>query len=336
MVTVVAGGAGFVGSHLCERLVRDGEGVVCLDNLVTGRRENVEALNGHPLFTFVHHDIVDELPDIGHIDRIYHLASPASPPAYQRLAIETMRVNGEGTRRLLDLARRHGARFLFASTSEIYGDPHVHPQPEWYRGNVSSVGPRSMYDEAKRYGEALTMAYAQAHGVETRIVRIFNTYGPRLDPDDGRVVSAFVTQALRGEPLTIFGDGTQTRSFQYVDDLIEGMVRTMHGSHGDPINLGNPEEYTMRELANLVHALTGTGTGIVYKPLPGDDPRQRRPDISLAQRVLDWTPEVPVREGLARTIDYFRSYLSTSLQPSLERRSSIGLVGHIALTSTDS
>ncbi len=326
MVEVVSGGAGFIGSHLCDRLINDGLEVVAIDNLVTGRLTNLASLLGHLRFTFVRHDVIEALPELPRVDRIYHLASPASPPAYQKYQIATMRVNAEGTRRLLDLAARDGARFLFASTSEVYGDPLVHPQPEDYRGNVSSTGPRSMYDEVKRYGEALTQAYAEERGVDTRIIRIFNTYGPRLDPADGRVISNFLVQALRGQPLSIFGDGTQTRSFQYVDDLIEGMTRTMESLFRGPINIGNPEEYTMLELARLVQQLMGGDNGLVFHPLPGDDPRQRRPDISLAWSELGWKPLVPVRDGLKRTIDYFRHELAND---AVESR--LALVGNPAL-----
>lgn len=306
MITLVAGGSGFVGSHLCERLVRDGAEVYCVDNLATGRIGNIASLIGHPGFVFVPHDIVDPLPALPTFDRIYHLASPASPPAYQRRPIETLRVNAEGTHRLLDLAAQDGARFLFASTSEVYGDPLEHPQRESYRGNVSPIGPRSMYDEAKRYGEALTVAFAGSRGVDARIVRIFNTYGPRMDPDDGRVVSNFVAQALRNQPLTVYGDGTQTRSFQYVDDLVEGTIRLMESGFRGPLNIGNPSEYTVLELARLVQDLTGTDSRITFLPLPADDPRQRRPDISLARAELGWQPTVPVATGLARTIAHFR------------------------------
>jgi dTDP-glucose 4,6-dehydratase len=309
MATLVTGGAGFIGSHLCNRLVHQGEEVICVDNFMTGRRSNVQALLGHPLFTLMESDVAEALPALPGIERIYHLASPASPPIYQRHPIATMRVNAEGTRRLLDLATQNRARFLYASTSEVYGDPLVHPQPEHYRGNVSTTGPRSMYDEAKRYGEALAFAYLAEHGVAIRVVRIFNTYGPCLDPDDGRVVSNFVMQALRGEPLTIYGDGLQTRSFQYVDDLVDGLVRAMESGYAGPVNLGNPEEYTMLQLARLVHELVGVNTGITYLPLPGDDPRQRRPDISVAWRELGWRPTVPVAVGVSRTIEHFRQEL---------------------------
>ncbi len=316
MSVLVAGGAGFVGSHLCERLVRDGERVICVDNLITGRLDNVCDILGQPRFSFLHHDVVDPLPALPHVDRIYHLASPASPPVYQRYPVETMRVNSEGTRHLLDLAARHGARFLFASTSEVYGDPLVHPQPEDYRGNVSLTGPRSVYDAAKRYGEALTQTYAKSRGVETRIVRIFNTYGPRLDTADGRVVSNFVVQALAGEALTVYGDGSQTRSFQYIDDLVDGMVRLMASSCREPVNIGNPSEFTMLEFAHLVLRLTGSSSEIAFLPLPVDDPRQRRPEISRARAVLEWEPRVPVEVGLMRTIAYFRDQLPRDAKQS--------------------
>jgi nucleoside-diphosphate-sugar epimerase len=310
LTTLVTGGAGFVGSHLCDRLVADGENVVCLDNLVTGRVANIAVLLDHPRFRFLQHDVIEQLPRLPRVDRIYHLASPASPPAYQRHPIATLRVNAEGTQRLLELAAHDEARFLFASTSEVYGDPLEHPQREEYRGNVNTVGPRSMYDEAKRYGEALTMAFGDARGVETRIVRAFNTYGPRMDSEDGRVVSNFIVQALQNRPLTVYGDGSQTRSFQYVDDLVEGLIRLMDCDHRGPVNIGNPVEFTVLEFARLVRKLTGTTSPIEFRPLPGDDPRQRRPDISLAKGVLGWEPKVPVSVGLERTIAYFRDELA--------------------------
>ncbi len=312
MRTLVTGGAGFVGSHLCGRLLRGGEEVCCVDSLLTGRVNNIAPLIGRSGFTFVEHDVVEVLPPMPPIDRIYHLASPASPPAYQRYPIETLRVNSEGTRRLLELAKRHGARFLYASTSEVYGDPLEHPQREAYRGNVNPVGPRAMYDEAKRYAEALTISYAEACGVDARIVRIFNTYGPRMDPDDGRVVSNFVVQALRSRPLTVYGDGSQTRSFQYVDDLVEGVVRLMESDVRGPVNIGNPSEYTVLELARLVQELTDTDSPIEFRPLPSDDPKLRRPDISLAKAVLGWEPVVPVAVGLERTIAHFRAELAST------------------------
>ena len=309
MATLVAGGAGFIGSHLCDRLIALGHSVICLDNLLTGRRSNFAHLLGHPNFHFIQHDLIDSLPGLPPLDRIYHLASPASPPAYQRAPVETLRVNSEGTRRLLELARRDGARLLYASTSEVYGDPLEHPQHEHYRGNVNPVGPRSMYDEAKRYGEAITMAYGRAHDVETRIVRIFNTYGPRMAPDDGRVITNLIVQALRDESLTIYGDGSQTRSFQYVDDLIDGLMLLMESAYREPVNLGNPIEYTVLDLAGLIRQLTGCQAPLRFLPLPADDPRLRRPDISLARAVLGWDPKVLVADGLQRTIDHLRAEL---------------------------
>jgi nucleoside-diphosphate-sugar epimerase len=336
MRALVTGGAGFVGSHLCERLLTSGHEVICVDNLITGRWQNVAGLLEHPAFAYLHHDVVEPLRPLPHLDQIYHLASPASPLAYQRYPIETLRVNSEGTRHLLELASGHGARFLYASTSEVYGDPLEHPQGEEYRGNVSTVGPRSMYDEAKRYGEALTVAYAEAHGVQTRIVRIFNTYGPRMAPDDGRVVSNFIVQALRGAPLTVYGDGRQTRSFQYVDDLIEGMIRLMESPHPGPLNIGNPAEYTVCELARLIQELAGTSSLVEFRPLPGDDPKQRRPDITVAMTLLEWQPRVSVTLGLTSTIAYFREQLAATPMvensrhedysisvPTLERREAI-------------
>lgn len=309
VAVLVTGGAGFVGSHLCERLLNDGYQVIAMDNLVTGSTANLATMMDREGFTFIEHDVIEPLPDLPALTRIYHLASPASPPVYQQYAVETMRVNSEGTWRLLELAQANGARFFYASTSEVYGDPLEHPQREEYRGNVSTIGPRSMYDEAKRYGEAITAEYARSRGVETRIVRIFNTYGPRMDPADGRVVTNFITQALRNEPITIYGDGTQTRSFQYVSDLIEGMVRLMESDYPDPVNIGSTFEHTMLELAELVIELTGTTAGIVYRPLPVDDPKQRRPDLTVATRELGWEPVVPVAEGLRRTIEYLRTVI---------------------------
>jgi dTDP-glucose 4,6-dehydratase len=305
LINLVAGGAGFIGTHLCRRLLDEGETVIAVDNLLTGRRTNVELLHDAAAYEFVEHDIVEPLPRLPRVDRIYHLASPASPPAYFRYQVETLRVNSEGTLRLLELAERDGARFLFASTSEIYGDPLVHPQPETYWGNVNSTGPRSMYDEAKRYGEALTMAVSRTRGVDTRIVRIFNTYGPLMDPGDGRVVVNFICQALRGDPITIYGDGTQTRSFAFVDDLVDGLVRLTRSDYSGPVNIGNPDEFTMLELAEIVLEMTGGTSELVFEVLPPDDPKQRQPDIALARRVLGWEPRVPLREGLARTIAYF-------------------------------
>lgn len=313
MAILVAGGTGFVGSHLCDRYLSEGADVICVDNSITGRRSNVEHLLEQPAFTLVEHDIIEGLPPLPRVERVFHLASPASPPVYQRYPIETLRVNSEGTRHLLELAARDNASFLYCSTSEVYGDPLEHPQREDYRGNVSPTGPRSMYDEAKRYGEALTVAYARTRGVDAHIVRIFNTYGPRMGVTDGRVVTNLLSQALRGEPLTIYGDGTQTRSFQYIDDLIEGMTRLIEVDHHAPVNLGNPGEYTMLELAHLVKEITETSSPITFKPLPQDDPKQRRPDISLAKELLGWEPRVPVREGLKRTAAYLQHEISSNV-----------------------
>jgi nucleoside-diphosphate-sugar epimerase len=307
MTVAVAGGAGFVGSHLCERLLDEGATVVCLDNLRTGRFANIAPLVNRPAFTFIEHDVVEPLPPLPRFEQVFHLASPASPRAYQCWPVETMRVNSEGTRLLLELAARDGARFLYTSTSEVYGDPLEHPQREEYRGNVNPIGPRAMYDEGKRYGEALTVTYGETHGIDVCIARPFNTYGPRMDRDDGRVVSNFITQALENQPLTVYGDGSQSRSFQYVDDLVEGLMCLMASEARGPLNLGNPEEYTMLQLATMIRELVGSTSEIVFAPLPIDDPRQRRPDITLAKELLGWEPTVPVREGLLRTIAYFRS-----------------------------
>ena len=310
MRVLITGAAGFLGSHLTDRFLAAGAEVVGVDNFVTGHASNLAHLRSEPRFHFVEMDVSDRLPEgpqLGRLDGVLHLASPASPIDYQEHAVETMRVGSEATRRCLELARRHGARFLLASTSEIYGDPKVHPQPESYWGNVNPVGPRSMYDEAKRFAEAMTMVYHRAHGVDTRIVRIFNTYGPRMQPRDGRVVSNFIVQALNGEPLTIYGDGSQTRSFCYVADEVEGLYLLFERGTTQPTNIGNPDEYTVRELAEIVLELTGSQAPIVHRPLPEDDPKVRRPDISRARATLGWEPKVPVREGEARTIEYFRS-----------------------------
>lgn len=309
MRILVTGGAGFVGSHLCARLITTGNQVVCIDNFVTGGQHNVAELLDHPAFKLIVADLNQGFPQFEPCDQIYHLASPASPVAYARFPVETLVVNAEATRRLLDLAAGWGSRFLFASTSEIYGDPLVHPQREDYAGNVSTTGPRSVYDEAKRYGEALTAAYGRARGVDVRIARIFNTYGPNMAQDDGRVVSNFIVQALQGKPLTIYGDGLQSRSFQYVDDLIEGLVRLMASNYRDPMNLGNPNENTVSELAETLVRLCGSDSTVNYRPLPQDDPVRRRPDIALAAEVLQWAPQVPLEMGLRRTIDYFRELL---------------------------
>lgn len=315
MRTLVAGGAGFIGAHLCRALLHRGDEVVCLDNLSTGSIDRISDLLIDPRFIFVCADIVEPLPEIGAVDRIYHLASPASPRAYQLFPIETLRVNSEGTYRLLELAQGSRARMLFASTSEVYGDPLVHPQREDYPGNVSPIGPRSMYDEAKRYGEALTVAFSGTRGVETRIARIFNTYGPGMALDDGRVVTTFIVQALRGEPLTIYGDGSQTRSFQYISDLVEGLLLLMESDYSRPMNLGNPRELTMLELAEAVLRLIPSAAGIGCLPLPGDDPKQRRPDISLAKATLGWEPVITLEEGLRATIEQVSTELGRRRVP---------------------
>jgi nucleoside-diphosphate-sugar epimerase len=310
MRVVVAGGAGFLGSHLCDALLDRGDSVVCLDNFVTGSADNVAHLRGRDDFELIKHDVTESIVVDGAVDAVMNLASPASPKDYYELPIETLDVGSIGTRNLLELARHHDARFFMASTSEVYGDPSVHPQTENYWGNVNPIGPRSMYDEAKRFSEALTFAYHRAHGVPIRVVRIFNTYGPRMQPDDGRVVSNFVTQALRGEPLTIYGDGTQTRSFCYVDDEIRGFLALLDSDEIGPVNIGNPGEFTMLELAELVTELTANAAGIVFEPLPSDDPKQRQPDITIARERLGWEPTVDLRTGLGRTIEFFRSALA--------------------------
>ncbi|HEX3947886.1 MAG TPA: UDP-glucuronic acid decarboxylase family protein [Acidimicrobiales bacterium] len=302
---LVAGGAGFLGSHLCDRLVGRGDEVVCVDDLSTGRLANVEQLAGHPSFTFVRADVSQEVPVDDPVDAVCHLASPASPPAYLERPLETLAVGSEGTRRLLAVAERDGARFLLASTSEVYGDPTVHPQVEQYRGNVDPVGPRSVYDEAKRFAEALTMATHRAHGVDVGIARIFNTYGPRLAPGDGRVVSNFVVQALAAEPLTVYGDGAQTRSLCYVDDQVAGLLALLDSGETGPVNIGNPDERTVLDLAHQVLGATGSPSPIAFRPLPTDDPTRRCPDIGLARRSLGWEPRIDLADGLARTVDYF-------------------------------
>jgi dTDP-glucose 4,6-dehydratase len=305
---VVTGGAGFLGSHLCDALrARDWE-VVAIDNFLTGRPENVAHLANDPGFTLIEHDVIDGVPVAGGVDAVLHFASPASPPEYLAHPIATLEVGAFGTRHALDLARAHRARFLMASTSEIYGDPLVHPQPESYFGNVNSVGPRAVYDEAKRYAEAITMAYHRLYELDTKIVRIFNTYGPRLGAADGRVVSNFLAQGMRGEPLTIYGDGSQTRSFCYVDDEVRGILALLDSDHIGPMNIGNPDEFTMLELAEIVQELTCSRLDPIFEALPTDDPKQRRPDISLARRVLGWYPDVDLREGLARTHAWYRSH----------------------------
>ncbi len=304
--TLITGGAGFLGSHLCDRFIAEGHEVVCMDNFITGSPDNVAHLVGHERFDLVRHDVSNYVYVAGDLDYILHFASPASPIDYLKLPIQTLKVGALGTHNLLGLAKAKGARFLLASTSEVYGDPEVHPQQETYWGNVNPVGFRGVYDEAKRFAEAITMAYHRYHGVETRIVRIFNTYGPRMRLDDGRALPAFMGQALRGEPITVFGDGSQTRSFQYVDDLMEGIYRLLMSDETEPVNIGNPDELSIKAFAEEVVALTGSSSTITYQPLPADDPQVRQPDITKAREVLGWSPQVDRAEGLRRTLDYFR------------------------------
>jgi len=306
-VSVVTGGAGFLGSHLVDRLLAEGHQVIAIDNLVTGAVENIDHLAGEQRFRFIQQDVTEFLFLHGPVDYVWHFASPASPIDYLELPIQTLKVGSLGTHKALGLAMAKKARFLLASTSEIYGDPLVHPQTEDYWGNVNTIGPRGCYDESKRFAEAMTMAYHREHAVATRIVRIFNTYGPRMRLADGRVVPAFVSQALRGEPLTIFGDGRQTRSFCYCSDLIDGIFRLMMSNEVLPVNIGNPAELTMLEFARAIREATGSNSKLVFKPLPQDDPKQRRPDISRAKKLLKWSPRVGLAEGLRRTIEYFGS-----------------------------
>jgi dTDP-glucose 4,6-dehydratase len=306
---LVTGGAGFIGSHLCDRLLAEGCQVLAFDNLLTGRMENVAHLLGNPDFEFEHYDVTNYLYVSGPLDAILHFASPASPADFERLPIQILKVGSLGTHKALGLAKAKGARFLLASTSECYGDPEVNPQPETYWGHVNPVGIRGVYDEAKRFAEAMTMAYHRHHGVDVRIVRIFNTYGPRMQVRDGRAIPTFMTQALRGEDLTVFGDGSQTRSIQYVDDLVEGIWRLLGSDYVGPVNIGSQHELTMLELAKTIIRITGSESRVAHKPLPPDDPKVRRPDISLARRVLGWEGKVPVEEGLRRTVAYFAEEL---------------------------
>jgi len=306
MRVLVTGAAGFLGSHLCDRLLAEGHRVVGMDNFLTGNPANIAHLRKHPSFQFVLHDVANFVEVQGPLDGVLHFASPASPVDYLDYPIQTLKVGSLGTHKALGLSRSKGARFLLASTSEVYGDPLVHPQPESYWGNVNPVGPRGVYDEAKRFAEALTMAYHRYHKLDTRIVRIFNTYGPRMRPKDGRVVSNFIVQAIKGDPLTVYGDGSQTRSFCYVDDLIDGIVRLFERGGSDPTNIGNPHEFTVRQLAEIVLRLTGSRSTIVAQPLPTDDPKVRQPDIRHARQTLDWEPRVSLEDGLQRTIEYFR------------------------------
>jgi dTDP-glucose 4,6-dehydratase len=324
MRVLITGAAGFLGSHLSDRFLADGHAVVGLDNFITGHPDNVAHLTGNDGFTFLRHDVSRPIFVAGELDGVLHFASPASPVDYLEFPIQTLKVGSLGTHNALGLAKAKGARFMIASTSEVYGDPFEHPQTERYWGNVNPVGPRGVYDEAKRFAEAMTMAYHRYHGVDTRIVRIFNTYGPRMRPGDGRVVSNFIVQALTGKPLTVYGDGSQTRSFCYVDDEVDGIYRLFHRGDSDPTNIGNPEEYTVAELAQIVLELTGSDSTIDHRPLPTDDPKQRCPDIGRAREMLGWEPKVHVRDGVARTIAYFRSLLHTDrMAPSGARPRSL-------------
>ena len=310
---LITGAAGFLGSHLCDRFIHEGFHVIAMDNLITGRMSNIEHLMPLEHFEFYRQDVSKFIHIPGELDYILHFASPASPIDYLKIPIQTLKVGSLGVHHCLGLAKEKGARILIASTSEVYGDPEVHPQKETYWGNVNPVGPRGVYDEAKRFQEAMTMAYHTYHGLDTRIVRIFNTYGPRMRLNDGRALPAFIGQALRGEDLTVFGDGLQTRSFCYVDDLIEGIYRLLMSDYVHPVNLGNPDEISMLDFAKEIVALTQTSQKIIFKPLPADDPKQRRPDISLAKELLDWTPKVQRHEGLQRTYAYFKSLSSEEL-----------------------
>lgn len=305
----MTGGAGFIGSHVVDALLAKGYSVFAVDNLITGKEENLSQAKKNANFTFLKHDVTTELPVVGHIDYLYHLASPASVPDYQKFAEETALVNSVGTRALLKVARAYGAKFLFTSTSEVYGDPKEHPQKETYWGNVNPNGVRACYDESKRYGEMITMLYVRNHGVDGRIARIFNTYGPRMRPTDGRVVSNFINQAIANKPLTVYGDGKQTRSFCYVSDMVDGLVRLMETekTRGEVVNVGNPEEYTMADLARKIKTMTGASSTIVHTKLPEDDPTQRRPDIVKAKKLLGWEPKVSVDVGLKKTIEYYKN-----------------------------
>lgn len=309
-IAVITGGAGFLGSHLCDKLLNEGMKVICIDNLITGSLENISHLFGNDNFTFIKHDVTNFTHVPGKVDYILHFASPASPIDYLQLPIQTLKVGSLGTHKALGLAKEKNAIFLLASTSEVYGDPLVHPQNEDYWGNVNPVGPRGVYDEAKRFAESLTMAYHRYHGVQTRIVRIFNTFGPRMRLNDGRALPAFISQALKNEPITIFGDGSQTRSFCYVDDLIEGIYKLLLSNEVLPVNIGNPEEISIKQFAEEIIELTGSKSVIEYHPLPEDDPKIRQPDISKAISILKWKPKISRREGILRTLEYFKQKLS--------------------------
>ena len=312
-VTLVTGGAGFLGSHLCDRLLAEGHRVIAMDNLLTGNLANIAHLRSDPKFEFIHHNVSNHIDLSGPLDYIFHFASPASPIDYLELPIQTLKVGSLGTHNALGLAKAKGARLLLASTSEVYGDPLIHPQVESYWGNVNPIGPRGVYDEAKRFAEAIVMAYHRYHRLETRIVRIFNTYGPRMRPNDGRIVPAFCCQALKGEPMTVFGDGSQTRSFCYVSDLVEGIFRLMMSDCDTPVNIGNPRELSVLDFAVKIKELVKSDSPIVHKPLPVDDPKVRRPDISKAKSLLGWEPVMPLEDGLAKTIEYFDSLIKQGL-----------------------
>ncbi|WP_194766350.1 UDP-glucuronic acid decarboxylase family protein [Tamlana sp. I1] len=313
---LITGAAGFLGSHLCDRFINEGYSVIGMDNFITGDEKNLVHLENHPNFQFINHDVTEFVSIEGDLDYILHFASPASPIDYLKIPIQTLKVGSLGTHNLLGLAKAKGARILIASTSEVYGDPLVHPQTEDYYGNVNTIGPRGVYDEAKRFQESITMAYHRFHGLETRIVRIFNTYGPRMRLNDGRVIPAFMGQALRGEDLTIFGDGSQTRSFCYVDDQVEGIYRLLLSDYAEPVNIGNPHEITIKEFAEEIIKLTGTTQKVIYQDLPINDPLQRQPDISLAKKLLGWVPKVDRSEGMKITFDYFKSLTEEELYKS--------------------
>ena len=310
MRVVVTGGAGFIGSHLCRALLARGDQVTAIDNLLTGNIANIEELFGNPDFRFIRHDVSNYVHVPGRVDAVLHFASPASPADFERIPIQILKVGSLGTLHMLGVAKEKGARFLLASTSEVYGDPQVHPQPETYWGHVNPIGPRGVYDEAKRFAEAMTFAYHRAHGVDVRVARIFNTYGPRMRPDDGRLVTNLLVQGLTGKPLTIYGDGSQTRSFCYIDDEVRGLLALLDSDYVGPVNIGNPNEYTVGEFAAIAREVTGNLSEIVHEPLPVDDPMQRQPDITLAKSLFDWTPEVSLRDGLERTAAYFRALLA--------------------------
>ncbi len=310
MRVVVTGGAGFIGSHLCRALLERGDSVTAIDNLLTGNIANIEELFSHAEFTFMRHDVSTYVHVSGPVDAVLHFASPASPADFERIPIQILKVGSLGTHHMLGLAKDKGARFFLASTSEVYGDPQVHPQPESYWGHVNPIGPRGVYDEAKRFAEAMTYAYHRAHGVDVRVGRIFNTYGPRMRPDDGRLVTNLLVQGLTGRPMTVFGDGSQTRSFCFIDDEVRGLLALLDSDYVGPVNVGNPNEFTVSEFARIALEVTGNQSEIVYEPLPVDDPMQRRPDITLAKTLLSWEPTIELREGLERTADYFRTILS--------------------------